>query len=389
MRSNSVKRTLFSNYDVVLVMLCIFLGVFGLVMIYSTSSYNAARYYGDAKLYFNRQGLFLIIGFFAMIVVSQIDYRWYIKPWFGITWLRPILILYILCLGMQVYVLVNGYSAGGSSRWIMIRGIGTFQPSEVTKICFIVVVAYLAQKAPKRMNYLSGYLVVVAAMAPLLVLVARQNLSTAIIMAGILTVICFVVSRKKAYYAIVFMLLAGFAAVFVMMAGYRAERIENWLHPENLESGSQILSGLYAIASGGLWGKGLGESIEKLGYIPEVHTDMIFTVICEELGIFGGILVIATVLFMLWRLMLIAINAPDMYGGLIAAGVLSHIALQVLLNIAVVTNSVPATGIPFPFISYGGSSLLVLMAEMGIALSVSKYTVREVPNEEVEQVYQA
>ena len=389
MRSNTLRKTLFSNFDVVLVMLCLFLGVFGLVMIYSTSSYNAARYYGDAKLYFNRQGLFLIIGFFAMLLVSQIDYRWYIKPWFGITWLRPILLLYILCLGMQLYVLVNGYSAGGSSRWIMIPGLGTFQPSEITKICFIMVVAYLAQKAPKKMNYLSGYMIVVLIMSPLLILVARQNLSTAIIMAGILTVICFVVSRKKAYFAIVFLMLVAFAAVFVMLAGYRAERIENWLHPENLESGSQILGGLYAIASGGLWGKGLGESIQKLGYIPEVHTDMIFTVICEELGIFGGILVIAVVLFMMWRLMLIAAGAPDMYGGLVATGVLAHIALQVLLNIAVVTNSVPATGIPFPFISYGGSSLLVLMAEMGIALSVSKYTVREVSNEEVEQIYQA
>ncbi|MCR5331388.1 MAG: putative lipid II flippase FtsW [Lachnospiraceae bacterium] len=380
------KKTVLSSYDVVLIMLCLFLSVFGLVMIYSTSSYNAARYYGDAKLYFNRQGLFLILGFIAMLIVSRIDYRWYIKPWFGIKWLKPVWMLYLLCLGMQVYVLLKGYEAGGSSRWIKLGSLGNFQPSEITKICFIVMVAYLAQRSPKKMNYLSGYIAVIIIMAPLLGLVAKQNLSTAIIMAGILTVICFTVSRRKVYYIWVVLLLIAAAVPFVVFAGYRAERIQNWLHPENLESGSQILGGLYAIASGGLWGKGLGESIEKLGYIPEVHTDMIFTIICEELGIFGAILVIATVLFMLWRLMLIAINAPDLYGGLIATGVLAHIALQVMLNIAVVTNSIPATGIPFPFISYGGSSLMVIMIEMGIALSVSNYTVREMSDE---QVYEA
>ncbi len=380
-----IKKTVLSSYDIVLIMLCLFLSVFGLVMIYSTSSYNAARYYNDPKLYFNRQGIFLIIGFIAMLIVSRIDYRWYVKPLFGIKLLRPVWLLYILCLGMQVYVLVKGYAAGGSSRWIQIPGLGNFQPSEVTKVCFILMVAYLAQRSPKKMNYFSGYLIIIIIMAPLLALVAKQNLSTAIIMAGILTVICFTVARRKTYFIWVFFLLAGAAVPFIMFAGYRAERIENWLHPENLESGSQILGGLYAIASGGLWGKGLGESIQKLGYIPEVHTDMIFTVICEELGIFGAILVIAAVLFMLWRLMLIAINAPDLYGSLIATGVLAHIALQVLLNIAVVTNSIPATGIPFPFISYGGSSLLVIMAEMGIALSISNYTVREISDEEVYQ----
>ena len=138
------KKTVMSSYDVVLIMLCLFLSVFGLVMIYSTSSYNAARYYGDAKLYFNRQGLFLIIGFAAMLIVSRIDYRWYIKPWFGKTWLKPVWLLYLLCAGMQVYVLVKGYAAGGSSRWIQIPGLGNFQPSEITKICFILVVAYIS-----------------------------------------------------------------------------------------------------------------------------------------------------------------------------------------------------------------------------------------------------
>lgn len=366
-----------SNYDITLVLLVLFLGVFGLVMIYSTSSYNAARYYNDARLYFNRQGMFLIIGFFLMIAVSMVDYRIYIKP-LPLIKIRPIWLLYILCLGMQTYVLINGYAAGGSMRWIQIPGIGQqFQPSEITKICFILFVAFLAQSMPRRLDRATGFIAIAIYMIPLLALVALQNLSTAIILAGIMTVLCFVVSRKKGYFIIAGIAMVAGAALFVALEGYRGERITNWLHPENLESGSQILQGLYAIASGGLWGKGLGESIQKLGYIPEVHTDMIFTVICEELGIFGAIAVIALFLMLIWRLFLIATYASDLFGGLIATGVMMHIALQVMINIAVVTASIPATGIPLPFISYGGSSLTVLMVEMGIALSVSKYTNRD------------
>ncbi len=370
-------RTLKSNYDIVLIMLVVLLSIFGLVMIYSVSSFNAARYYNDAKLYFNRQGLFLLIGLVMMLIVSMIDYHLYINPVRWLFGVRPVWLLYLLCIGLQIYVLVNGYEAGGSSRWIRIGSLGNFQPSELTKICFILLVAYLVQRVPNKINYFYGFIAVAFYMAPLLVLVAMLNLSTAVVMAGILGVVCFVAARKKGYFIIVAILMFAFVIVFVMYAGYRGERIENWLHPENVDPSSQIVQGLYAIASGGLWGKGLGHSIQKMGYINEVHTDMIFTVICEELGIFGAIMVIAVFLMLLWRLLMIAVNAPDMFGGLIATGVLTHIAMQVLLNIAVVTSSIPATGIPFPFISYGGSSLTVLMIEMGIALSVSKFTDKE------------
>ena len=370
-------RTVKSNYDIVLIMLVVLLSVFGLVMIYSVSSYNAARYYNDAKLYFNRQGLFLLIGMVMMLVVSMIDYHLYINPvkwFFGV---RPVWLLYLLCIGLQLYVLLYGYEAGGSSRWIKLGNYGNFQPSELTKICFILLVAYLVQRVPNKINYFSGFIAIALYMSPLLILVAMQNLSTAVVMAGILGVVCFTAARKKGYFIIVAALMVGFVFIFVMTADYRGGRIESWLHPETVDPSSQIVQGLYAIASGGLWGKGLGESIQKMGYINEVHTDMIFTVICEELGIFGAIMVIAVFLMLLWRLLMIAVNAPDMFGGLIATGVLTHIAMQVLLHIAVVTASIPATGIPFPFISYGGSSLTVMMIEMGIALSVSKYTNRE------------
>ncbi len=375
-RSDKV-RIVRSNYDIVLIMLVVLLSVFGLVMIYSISSYNAARYYNNANLYFERQGLFLVIGLVMMLVVSMIDYHIYIRPLKWLFGIRPIWLLYVMCLGLQLYVLLNGYEAGGSSRWIRIGSLGNFQPSELTKICFILLVAYLVQTVPNRINYFYGFIAVSIFMLPLLVLVALQNLSTAIIMAGIMGVICFVAARKKGYFVIVLAMMAVFLVFFAFVADYRASRIESWLHPETVDPGSQITQGLYAIASGGLWGKGLGESIQKLGRINEVHTDMIFTVICEELGIIGAIMVLAVFLMLLWRLLLIAVNAPDMFGGLVATGVLTHIAAQVLLNIAVVTSTIPATGIPFPFISYGGSSLTVLMTEMGIALSVSKYTNRE------------
>ena len=183
--------------------------------------------------------------------------------------------------------------------------------------------------------------------------------------------ICFVASKKKAYYIVSGILFAVLGSIFVFFVSYRSERIDVWLNVETHEKGYQILQGLYAIASGGIFGKGLGESIQKLGFIPESHNDMIFSVVCEELGLFGAFALILIFVLLIWRIFIIAINAPDLYGGLIATGVLAHIAIQVLLNIAVVTNTIPSTGIPMPFISYGGSSVMVILFEMGIVLSIS------------------
>jgi cell division protein FtsW len=183
--------------------------------------------------------------------------------------------------------------------------------------------------------------------------------------------ICFVASKKKAYYIISGLLFGALGAIFIFFVSYRSERIKVWLNVETEPKGYQILQGLYAIASGGIFGKGLGQSMQKLGFIPESHNDMIFSVICEELGLFGAFALILLFVLMVWRIFIIAINAPDLFGGLVATGVLAHIAIQVLLNIAVVTNTIPSTGIPLPFISYGGSSVMVILFEMGIVLSIS------------------
>lgn len=368
-RKRAVRK--YRAYDYSLLFLTIFLVCFGLVMIYSTSSYHATKYYNDPTLFLRKQGIFALMGIPIMVVVSKIDYHIYIRR-LPVIRIRPIYLLYLLCVVMQVLVIVVGDEIKGAKRWLEIPGVGSFQPSELTKICVILLTAYIAYIAPKRLNTIWGFFRVLVYVAPLLGLVAAENLSTAIILSGIFVVICFVTSRKKGYFIICGLLFVGAVAAFILLGeSFRGERIDAWINVETHPKGYQTLQGLYAIASGGVWGKGLGESVQKLGFIPESHNDMIFSVICEELGLFGAIAVILLFVLLLWRLFVVAVNAPDLYGSLISVGVMTHIALQVLINIAVVTNSIPATGIPLPFVSYGGTSLMVLLMEMGIVLGVS------------------
>lgn len=358
-------------YDFSLLFLTFFLVCFGLVMIYSTSSYNAVKFYGDATFFLKKQMFFAIFGMVIMVVVSKIDYR-YLTHRFKILIFRPVVWLYFLCLALQIIVLVVGEEIKGAKRWIEIPGIGSFQPSELTKICIVLLTAYLASRAPKMLNKFMGFVGVLFRVLPLIFLVVIENLSTAIVLSGIVFVICFVTSKKKGYFFVAIGLgIAAVVAVFVFGEGFRMERINAWLNVETHPLGYQTLQGLYAISSGGILGKGLGNSVQKLGFIPESHNDMIFSVICEELGLAGAIAILLLFLLLLWRLFVIAVNAPDLFGSLIAVGVMTHIAVQVIINVAVVTNTMPSTGIPLPFISYGGSSLVALLFEMGIALGVS------------------
>jgi cell division protein FtsW len=364
------KRKMHSYYDYSLLFLILFLVCFGLVMIYSTSSYNAQRLIGRATFYLEKQALFAGAGILVMIFVSKIDYRIYIKN-LPIIRLKPVTILYFMCIVLQLYVLLFGPVINGAKRWIDLGPLGRFQPSELTKIAVIIFTAYIVNLAPKKLDKISGFLRVVLFISPLLGLIVIENFSTALIIGVIMVAISFVASRKKFYFVFSGVLLIAIGSIFVFLEPYRFERIRVWLNVETEEKGYQILQGLYAIASGGVFGKGLGESMQKLGFIPESHNDMIFSVICEELGLFGAFALILLFILLIWRIFIIAINAADLYGGLIATGVLAHIAAQVLINIAVVTNSIPSTGIPLPFISYGGSSVMVILFEMGIVLSVS------------------
>lgn len=206
---------------------------------------------------------------------------------------------------------------------------------------------------------------------PVVGLVGASNLSTAIIILGIAAALVFVASPKYAQFLGMGAAAAGFMGIFLALESYRLERLAIWRNPEKYEKGYQTLQGLYAIGSGGLFGKGLGKSVQKLGFLPEAQNDMIFSIICEELGLVGASLIILLFLILIWRFFVIATHAKDLTGALIATGAMAHMMIQVILNIAVVTNSIPNTGITLPFISYGGTSVVFLLLEMGLVLSVS------------------
>ena len=353
-------------FDYNLLFIVIFLLCFGLVMLYSSSSYTSANRYHDSMHYLKLQIRNILLGIAVMAVMTAIDYRWWKK--LGVA---AYVVSFLLCI--LVFVPGIGTSSHGSSRWI---GIGPiqFQPSEVAKIAVIIFMAMIIDKIPKQFTRFSSIIKMFIILAPLIGIVAYSNLSTAIIIIGISVCMMFVASPKYLQFILVGIGVLVFAVAFVMLAGYRSTRIEAWLHPETASSDAvyQTMMGLYAIGSGGLFGKGLGESLQKLGNVPESQNDMIFTIICEELGLFGAICLILLFIILIWRMMVVANNARDLYGSLLVIGVMSHIAIQVILNIAVVTNSIPNTGVILPYISYGGTSIIFLMAEIGIVLSVSR-----------------
>jgi len=248
----------------------------------------------------------------------------------------------------------------------------SFQPSEFAKVAVIVLLARLISSRPKKPVTIRQMLVVILPALPLVGLVGTNNLSTAIIIMGIAVILIFVASPGYLRFILIGAGGAGFLAVFLSLESYRLERLAIWRNPEAYEKGYQTMQGLYAIGSGGLFGVGFGESLQKLGFVPEAQNDMIFSIVCEELGLTGAVLLISLFVLLIWRLFIIALHARDLFGGLLVTGMMGHILIQVILNIAVVTNAIPNTGITLPFVSYGGTSVLFLLAEMGLALNVSR-----------------
>ena len=362
------KKRQIKYFDYSLLFIIIFLICFGLVMLYSTSAYDAQLTFKDPTHYLKRQGFAFGLGLAGMFVISRIDYRVW-KKFGGVAYLVAIL----LC--TLVLIPGIGIEHNHSRRWLGIPNSSLeFQPSEFAKLAVIMFLASMICRFPKKMAKFSTVVKVMLFILPLFALIAYNNLSTAIIVMGIGVAMIFVASPKYLQFVIVGAVGVLGIVLFLVLpsAGYRGERVEMWLHPENYAKGYQTLQGLYAIGSGGLLGKGLGNSMQKLGFVPEAPNDMIFSIICEELGLFGAICVILLFLLLIWRFMVIANNARDLYGALLVTGIMAHIAIQVILNIAVVTNSIPNTGVTLPFISYGGTSVVFLMAEMGLALSVSR-----------------
>lgn len=366
-----------SFFDYTLLFVVLFLLGFGLVMLYSTSSYEAnLEHGGDSAFYLKRQLGATILGLIVMMVVANIPYHF---------WERFAVLGYIVSVALILLVLTPlGIEANGARRWLNIAGI-SLQPAEVAKLAMILFLASLVCKMGKSIRTGKGFATMLLAPVPIcgLVYIVTKNLSSAIIIFGIAALMLFVSSPD--YKRFVLIALAGMAAaalvVFLIVnaadsdsLSFRGGRILAWLDPEAYADGKgfQTLQALYAIGSGGIWGKGLGQSMQKLGFLPEAQNDMIFSIICEELGLFGAAAVMLLFILLIWRFMVIANNAPDLFGAMLVVGVMGHIAIQVILNIAVVTNTIPNTGISLPFISYGGSSVLFLLIEMGIVLSVGK-----------------
>lgn len=349
-------------FDYSLLFLIIFLLCFGLVMLYSTSSYYGSTRFGDTAFYLKKQLFATSLGVAAMLVISKIPYRF---------WMNLSGLAYLLALGLCTAVIFVGTEAKGQARWLYIGPI-SFQPSEFAKLAVILFLAMVIYKTSRQVGDFKALVKIMCIILPIVGVVAYNNLSTAIIILGIAVCMLFVASPKYSHFIWMAVAVLVVGAVFIFAAAYRMERIKIWLNPEEYDKGYQTLQGLYAIGSGGLFGKGLGESMQKLGFIPEAQNDMIFSVICEELGLFGAVCLILLYLLLIWRFMVIASNAADLYGALIVVGIMAHISIQVILNIAVVTNTIPNTGISLPFISYGGTSILFLLSEMGLAMSVSR-----------------
>ena len=363
-------------FDYSLLFIVFFLLGFGLIMIYSASSYEAYEEYGDAAYYLKRQLMAAILGLVLMTIVANIPYHF---------WERFAVLGYLVSAAMIPVVLTPlGVESHGARRWIRIPGIGfNLQPAEVAKLCMILFLATLVCRMGKSVRTLKGFFLMVCIPLPIVIMVWKitDNLSSAIIIMGISLLMVFVASPD--YKKFVLMGLAGVAAVALIVfmivnadsvEGFRSERILAWLDPESYsqDKGFQTIQALYAIGSGGIWGKGLGQSMQKLSFLPEAQNDMIFSIICEELGLFFFFCVILMFILLLWRMMIIANNAPDLFGAMLVVGVIGHIAIQAILNIAVVTNTIPNTGISLPFISYGGSSVMFLLIEIGLVLSVAK-----------------
>ena len=349
------------GYDYTLLAVVFLLVIIGLIILYSTSAYNGRVKFNDSFYYMRKQAVATVLGIVLMFVAANIDYH---------VWEHVAVIGYIVAILLSLAVMFIGDEYNGSKRWLSLGPV-SFQPSEFAKVAVIVFLAWLVTRNVKDMAKMRTLIKVMLVLMPIVGLVGASNLSTAIIILGIGIILVFVASPKYAQFLWMGGSAIGFMAVFLALESYRLERLAIWRNPELYEKGYQTLQGLYAIGSGGLFGRGLGNSIQKLGFVPEAQNDMIFSIICEELGLVGTSFIIILFLILIWRFFVVATHASDLFGALIASGALAHIMIQVILNIAVVTNTIPNTGITLPFISYGGTSVMFLLAEMGLVLSVS------------------
>lgn len=354
--------------DFPFLVLTLLLVVVGLIMLFSASFARAYQNEGNSAYYFVRQVGFAVGGIIAMLLVSRVNYFiWYR---FSIWILAGSVLLLLL-------VPIAGTSENGAKRWIRLAGI-SFQPSEIAKLAVILSFASAMSVFRDKMDTFKygvlPYIAVLGVIGGLLLI--EPHLSATLIIAAVGAVMMFLGGTKKRWFLIGFLIILGVVAIFFITKGeYAMQRITAWLHPENdpADSGYQIIQSRYAIGSGGAVGLGFGKSRQKYLYLPEEHNDYIFAIVCEELGFVGALVVIALFVLLIVRGYWIAMHAKDRFASLTAAGITTLLALQVFLNIGVVTNFLPSTGISLPFFSYGGTALLLQLFEMGIVLGISRW----------------
>ncbi|EJZ70351.1 FtsW/RodA/SpoVE family cell cycle protein [Lachnoanaerobaculum sp. OBRC5-5] len=375
-KKNETKKRRFYDYSLIFTIL--FLLVLGLIMIYSASSYTADLKFKNSAYFVNKQLIFVVAGLILMIFVSIVPYQ---------VWIKLSKLIYMVATALVGAVLVIGRDANGARRWINLFGI-KFQPSEFVKVAIIIFSSYYLVKykndlhstdrkvAEKKLWFLFGVIFVPT------VLVMVENLSTSIIIFLIAFCMSFLGTSNKRLHtvgAIAMGVILFFSKPFVKFIyergarDYHLTRLLVWAEPEKFsrDGGYQVIQGLYAIGSGSFFGKGLGQGMQKF-FLPESQNDMIFAIIVEELGLFGAGLIMGAFVFLIYRMIKISFSVKDPEGVYLVVGILIHLSLQVILNIAVVTGVLPNTGVSLPFISYGGTSILVLLGEMGIVLSVAR-----------------
>ena len=351
--------------------LVILLVLIGSAMVFSASYAYAEYHFGDSLYFIRSQLRWVVVGFFFMFVAMNFDYRWFQKltmpAFFGT--------LVLLCL-----VPVIGKTVKGATRWIELGPI-QIQPSEMMKLALVMVLAlYIAANRGQMKTFRYGILFPYTIIGSVCFVTAlEKHLSATMILLMIGTLVIFIGGSPVKWLGIFMGSGAGLVALAIAFFDYARRRVEYWLVPENDpgSAGYQLLQSLYAIGSGGALGTGLGNSRQKYLYLPESQNDFIFAVICEEFGFVGAVTIIVLFGLLLWRGIVIAMKAPDTYSSILTMGIISQIAMQCIMNIAVVTGSMPVTGVSLPFFSYGGSSLIMLLVEMGMILSVSRYSYQQ------------
>lgn len=371
---NKKKKTKnFSSFlnnpvDFTLVITVLLLLALGLTMVLSASSPTALSESGDSYKYFSKQLIFAIAGLPTMYIISKIDYRFYQKFY---------KLAYIVSIVALVLVLIIGREVNNATRWIYITKTLSIQPSEIVKFLMIIFYATILTKNRDKLGtYFKGLVMHILYLAPVIgLLLLEPHFSASIVIIGICSIMMIMAGCKFWHFATTG-LVAGIPAIvaLIIFSPYRLTRVVTFLDPwkDATGTGWQVIQSLYAIGSGGLFGLGLGQSKQKYLYIPEPHNDFIFSILSEELGFIGCVFVIILFAIFIWRGIIIAMKAPDMFGSLIAIGITALVGIQVIINIAVVTSSMPATGMPLPFFSYGGTALFILLCEVGVLLNISR-----------------